>query len=246
MDSIGERVRRVREKMAEAALRSGRRPDEIFLVAASKTKDAAAVREAVAAGVDACGENRVNELEEKAALGAYDGAPKHFIGHLQTNKVNKVVGLADLIQSVTSRELLTRIDARAGQLGIVQPVLLQVNIGREETKGGFLPEETDEAVCFAAALPHLRVEGLMAIPPAWERVSDCWPGTKKYPYFDEMYQLYLDISGKKYDNTHIWCLSMGMSGDFAQAIEAGANLVRVGSAIFGKRDYQIPDIRNGE
>ncbi len=237
---MGDNVRRVREQMAEAALRAGRRPEEILLVAASKTKGADLVREAVVAGVDACGENRAQELTEKNALGAYEGAEKHFIGRLQTNKVAQVVGTADLIQSVTSRELLERIDARAGLLGITQRVLVQVNIGREETKGGFLPEETEEAVHFAASLKNLRVEGLMAIPPVPDTTTACYAAAKKYPYFEEMFQLYIDISAKKYDNTHIWCLSMGMSGDFPQAIEAGANLVRVGSAIFGKRETAAP------
>ena len=236
MESIGDNVRRVRDEMNEAALRAGAAPESIRLVAASKTKDAEAVRQAVAAGVDACGENRVNEFLEKDALGAYDGAPKHFIGRLQHNKVRQITGRVDLIQSVDSRELLQLLEKRAALLDTVQPILLQVNIGREETKGGFLPEAADEAVQEAAALPHLRVEGLMAIPPAWENLSGTWPGAKNYPYFDEMYRLYIDIREKKYDNTHIWCLSMGMSGDFAQAIVSGANMVRVGSAIFGARE----------
>ncbi len=237
MSDISENVKRVREQMAEAALRAGRKPEEILLVAASKTKDAEAVREAVAAGVDACGENRVNEFLEKDALGAYDGAPKHFIGRLQHNKVRLITGKADLIQSVDSAELLEILEKRAALLNIVQPILLQVNIGREDSKGGFLPEAADEAAAMASSLPHLRLEGLMAIPPAWENAGGTWPGAKNYPYFDEMYRLYIDIRGKKYDNAHIWCLSMGMSGDFAQAIVSGANMVRVGSAIFGARTY---------
>ncbi len=240
MESIRDNVRRVRDEIAEAALRAGRKPEEIFLVAASKTKDAEAVREAIRAGVDACGENRVNEFLEKDAQGAYEGAPKHFIGRLQHNKVRQITGKADLIQSVDSAALLELLEKRAALLDTVQPILLQVNIGREETKGGFLPEAADEAAAMAASLPHLRLEGLMAIPPAWEKESAAWPGGKKYPYFDEMYRLYIDIRGKKYDNTHIWCLSMGMSGDFAQAIVSGANMVRVGSAIFGARTAPQP------
>lgn len=235
MGSITDNVRRVRETMAEAALRAGAAPESIVLVAASKTKGAEAVREAVRAGVDACGENRVNEFLEKDALGAYAGAPKHFIGRLQHNKVRQITGRADLIQSVDSAELLRLLEARAAALETVQPILLQVNIGREASKGGFLPEAADEAAAMAAGLPHLRVEGLMAIPPAWEALSGTWPGAKNYPYFDEMFRLYIDIRSKKYDNTHIWCLSMGMSGDYAQAIVSGANMVRVGSAIFGAR-----------
>ena len=240
MDSITDNVRRVREEISEAALRAGRKPEDICLVAASKTKDAEAVREAIRAGVDACGENRVNEFLEKDALGAYEGAPKHFIGRLQHNKVRLITGKVDLIQSVDSPELLEMLEKRAALLDTVQPILLQVNIGREETKGGFLPEAADEAAAKAASLPHLRLEGLMAIPPAWENGGGTWPGAKKYPYFDEMYRLYIDIAGKKYDNTHIWCLSMGMSGDFAQAIVSGANMVRVGSAIFGARTALQP------
>ena len=240
MGSIADNVRRVREEIAEAALRAGRQPEEVFLVAASKTKDAQAVREAVQAGVDACGENRVNEFLEKDAQGAYDGAPKHFIGRLQHNKVRQITGKVDLIQSVDSAELLTLLEKRAALLEVCQPILLQVNIGREESKGGFLPEAADEAAAMAASLPHLRLEGLMAIPPAWENMGGTWPGAKKYPYFDEMFRLYIDIRGKKYHNTHIWCLSMGMSGDFAQAIVSGANMVRVGSAIFGARTAPMP------
>jgi hypothetical protein len=240
MDSITDNVRRVREKIAEAALQAGRKPEDICLVAASKTKSADAVREAIRAGVDACGENRVNEFLEKDAQGAYEGAPKHFIGRLQHNKVRQITGRVDLIQSVDSPELLELIEKRAALLDTVQPILLQVNIGREETKGGFPPEAADEAAAKAASLPHLRLEGLMAIPPAWETGGGPWPGAKKYPYFDEMFRLYIDIAGKKYDNTHIWCLSMGMSGDFAQAIVSGANMVRVGSAIFGARTALQP------
>lgn len=239
MGAITENVRRVREAMAEAAVQVGRNPESVFLVAASKTKDSEAVREAVQAGVDACGENRVSELTLKNAQGAYTGAPKHFIGHLQTNKVNAVVGVADLIQSVTSEELLRRIEARAERLQIVQPILIQVNIGREETKGGFLPEAAEEAAALAASLPHVRIDGLMAIPPAWETEYPRWPGAKKYPYFDEMYRLYIDIQSKKYDNSRNWRLSMGMSGDFTEAIKAGADMVRVGSAIFGKRESRL-------
>ncbi len=234
MNSIEENVRRIREQIAEAARKAGTQPEHICLVAASKTMDADAVRQAVRAGVDACGENRVQELVEKNAAGAYTGAPRHFIGHLQHNKVNQVVGLADLIQSVSSAELLERINRRAEALHIVQPVLLEVNIGREESKSGFFPEEAEEAAALADTLKHIRLEGLMAIPPARERFSG-----KNYPYFDEMYRLYIDMRGKKYDNNHICSLSMGMSGDFAEAISAGANMVRVGTAIFGERNYKL-------
>ena len=230
MSDISENIKRVREQMAEAALRAGRKPEEILLVAASKTKDAEAVREAVAAGVDACGENRVNEFLEKDALGAYDGAPKHFIGRLQHNKVRLITGKADLIQSVDSADLLRLIEKRAEGLGIRQRVLLQVNIGREEQKGGILPEAVPELCQFAGTLPHVSLEGLMAIPPVY--ISG-----ENYLYFEEMYQLFIDMRAKKYDNIHMNILSMGMSADYPAAIRAGANMVRVGTAIFGARFY---------
>lgn len=227
--SIAENVAEVRARIEAAA--AGR---HVILVAASKMNDAERVRQAVAAGVDACGENRVQELVEKNAEHAYDGAPLHFIGHLQKNKIKYLVGVADLIQSVDSTELLTLIDKRAEKLGVTQDVLLEVNIGREEAKSGLAPEDVVKTVEFAVPLAHVRVRGLMAIPPAAQSPDDT------RPYFAAMRELFIDIAGKKYDNTSMDFLSMGMSGDFEAAIAEGANMVRVGSAIFGARDYSRP------
>ena len=227
--SIAENVAAVRARIEAAA--QGRR---VLLVAASKMNDAGRVREAVAAGVDACGENRVQELVEKNAQGAYTGRPLHFIGHLQKNKIKYLVGVADLIESVDSAELLTLIDRRAEKLGVTQDVLLEVNIGREEAKSGLAPEDVLKTVEFAAPLAHVRVRGLMAIPPVGDSADD------SRPYFAAMRELFIDIGAKKYDNTSMDFLSMGMSGDFEAAIEEGANVVRVGSAIFGARDYSRP------
>ena len=227
--SIAENVAAVRARIEAAA--QGRR---VLLVAASKMNDAGRVREAVAAGVDACGENRVQELVEKNAQGAYTGRPLHFIGHLQTNKIKYLVGVADLIESVDSAELLTLIDRRAEKLDVVQDVLLEVNIGREEAKSGLAPEDVVKTVEFAVPLAHVRVRGLMAIPPAADSPD------KTRPYFAAMRELFIDIAEKKYDNTPMDFLSMGMSGDFEAAIAEGANMVRVGSAIFGARDYSRP------
>ena len=227
--SIAENVAAVRARIEAAA--QGRR---VLLVAASKMNDAARVREAVAAGVDACGENRVQELVEKNAQGAYTGRPLHFIGHLQKNKIKYLVGVADLIESVDSAELLTLIDRRAEKLDVVQDVLLEVNIGREEAKSGLAPEDVVKTVEFAVPLAHVRVRGLMAIPPAADSPD------KTRPYFAAMRELFIDIAEKKYDNTPMDFLSMGMSGDFEAAIAEGANMVRVGSAIFGARDYSRP------
>ena len=230
MDTVADRVKRVRETIAEAALRAGRRPEDITLVGACKTMEAEAIREAIRAGVDHMGENRCQELTEKLAQGAYAGAKLHFIGHLQQNKLKYLVGKADLIQSVDSLELLRLTDRRAESLGIRQSVLLQVNIGREEQKDGILPEALPELCEYAGKLPNISLEGLMAIPPVY--ISG-----ENYLYFDEMYQLFIDMRAKKYDNISMNILSMGMSGDYPAAIRAGANMVRVGTAIFGARTY---------
>ncbi len=230
METMADRVARVRETIAETALRAGRDPEEITLVGASKTMGAEAVREAIRAGVTDMGENRCQELTDKLAQGAYTGATLHFIGHLQQNKLKYLVGKADLIQSVDSADLLRLIDRRAESLGIRQRVLLQVNIGREEQKGGALPETVPELCDMAGHLAHLSLEGLMAIPPVY--ISG-----ENYLYFEEMYQLFIDMRAKKYDNIHMNILSMGMSADYPAAIRAGANMVRVGTAIFGARFY---------
>ena len=219
--SIAENVRAIRREIGEG----------VILVAATKMNDAAAVREAIAAGVDACGENRVQELVEKQAQGAYAGAPLHFIGHLQKNKVNKVVGACDLIESVDSAALFTCIRRRAQQLGIVQDVLIEVNIAREEQKGGCLPEEVPALLALAEAEAGVRVRGLMAIPPI-----SAQPGAN-IPWFRQMRELFVDIGGKKYNNVSMDFLSMGMTMDYMDAIGQGANMIRVGTGIFGPRAY---------
>ena len=233
MASIAENIRVIRETMAQAAKAAGREPSEVLLCAATKMNDAAAVREAVAAGVDCCGENRVQELTQKLAEGAYTGKPVHFIGHLQTNKVKQVVGKVDLIESVDRMELLECIEKTAAKLGIVQPILLEVNIGAEESKSGFSQEEIWQTVEKMADFPHCRLRGLMAIPPI-----SLHPGDNRR-YFAEMRNLFVDISKKKYDNVAMECLSMGMSGDYADAIAEGATMIRVGTAIFGPRNYNV-------
>lgn len=231
---IAENVAAVREKMDQAAREAGRDPKEVLLLAASKMNDEDRVREAIRAGVDVCGENRVQEMLEKQAKGAYEGAPLHFIGHLQKNKVKQVVGLAELIHGVDSLPLLDTISRVAAGRGLVQDLLLEVNIGAEESKSGFAPEEIPGALEYASRLPGIRVRGLMAIPPV------CSAPEENRPFFLRMKQLFIDNSEKKYDNVSMDFLSMGMSGDYAEAIACGANLVRVGSAIFGARHYGAP------
>ena len=226
---IAGNIRRIRDAMAEAAVKSGRAPGDVALVAATKTQPADHVRQAIAAGVDAVGENRVQELAEKGAEGAYLGAPLHFIGHLQSNKVNKLVGACDLIESVGSGALVAAIGKRAASLGIVQSILLEVNIGREPQKSGFFPEQAADILEAASRTAGISVLGLMAIPPNYEENErNCY-------YFDALYKLFVDISQKKYDNVSMRLLSMGMSDSYADAILAGSNMVRIGSAIFGGR-----------
>lgn len=231
MMDITESVARVKANIAAAAEKAGRRPEDIYLVAASKMNDSGRVREAIAAGIRICGENRVQEMVEKQAQGAYEGAELHFIGHLQKNKVKQVVGLASLIQSVDSLELIRLIDKTALSRGIVQDILLEVNIGAEASKSGFSPAELPSALDSIARLDAVRVRGLMTIPPI------CSSRQEIEPYFVQMKQLFIDICGKKYDNIRMDFLSMGMSADYETAIACGANMVRVGSAIFGKRIY---------
>ena len=228
--SIRENIAAIRAQIDAAARETGRTGADITLVGASKMNDAAACQEAIAAGIDALGENRVQEMTAKLAEDAYRGAPLHFIGHLQRNKVKQVVGKAALIQSIGSAELLAEVDRQAEKLGIVQDILLEVNIGGEEAKSGFAPADTDAAAEAAASRSHVRVLGLMTIPPA-----DADRDTNMR-YFEEVRALYVDIDRKLFHNNFKY-LSTGMSGDFADAIRCGANMVRVGTAIFGARDY---------
>ena len=229
--SIAENVARIRAEMASAAIAVGRDPKEILLCAATKMNDAEAVREAIRAGVDCCGENRVQELTAKLAENAYEGAPVHFIGHLQTNKVKQVVGKVDLIQSVDSEHLLAAIHKEAKKQGIVQNILLEVNVGAEESKSGFAPDEVLPLLDKISEYPNIRVKGLMAIPPISEKHGD------NVKYFEKMCKISVDIIEKKYDNVKVECMSMGMSGDYIDAIRCGSTMIRVGTAIFGPRDY---------
>ena len=183
--SIRENIQQVRENIAAAALSAGRRPEDITLVGASKMNDAAACREAIAAGIDALGENRVQEMTQKLAENAYDGAPLHFIGHLQRNKVKQVVGKVALIESVGSYELLEDIDRQAEKLGIVQPILLEVNVGGEEAKSGFAVSEVRAAAERAKSLSHVVLRGLMTIPPVAEGAHG------SVPYFEKVRALYV-------------------------------------------------------
>ena len=229
--SIAENVARIKAQMKEAAIAAGRNPSEILLCAATKMNDADAVRQAIAAGVDCCGENRVQELTQKLSENAYEGAPVHFIGHLQTNKVKQVVGKVSLIHSVDSLRLLEAVNKEAAKQGIIQDILLEINIGQEDSKSGLGKEELPSILEKMGNFSNIRVRGLMAIPPI------CQNSTDNHKFFQEMCNLSVDITAKKYDNVSVEIMSMGMSDDFADAIACGSTMIRVGTAIFGARGY---------
>lgn len=231
---IAENVKTIKLKIEEAAISVNRNPSDISLLAATKMNNSERVMEAIAAGVTHCGENRVQELLEKSKQNAYKGSTLHFIGHLQKNKVKNVVGLCDLIQSVDSKELMDLINKRALSKDIVQKILLEINIGGESAKSGISPEELPSLLEYASSLPAISVRGLMAIPPISHTQGE------NRPYFAAMRNLFVDNSSKKYDNVFMEILSMGMSGDFEDAIKEGSTMVRIGTGIFGARNYGNP------
>ncbi len=229
--SIAENIAQVKANIERAALAAGRDPKEILLVGATKMNDASRVKEAIAAGLPCCGENRVQELLEKNEAGAYEGAQLHFIGTLQKNKAKYLVGLVSLIHSVDSIELMKEISRQAVKRGIRQDILIEVNTGGEASKSGLAPGELAEILEKAGEFPGIFVRGLMTIPPI------CRAPEENLPYFDLLRQLFIDNGEKKYDNVRMDFMSMGMSGDYEAAIACGANIVRVGTAIFGRRHY---------
>lgn len=227
---LRENIARVRAELDAAAVAAGRDPACVALLAATKTQSSDTIRAAVEAGVTLCGENRVQELAAHLAGNAYGDAQVHFIGHLQTNKVKDVVGRVALIHSVSSERLLRAIAARADKLGLVQDILLEVNLAGEASKDGFSPAQAPAAAALAAGLGGVRLRGLMCIPP-----PPAQPG-ENLPYFQKLRQLAVDIRREIVHNGEdMDVLSMGMSGDYADAVAAGSTCVRVGSALFGPR-----------
>lgn len=229
MGTVTENLKIVENKISAAAEKSGRKRSDVLLVAVTKTHPPEMINEAIKAGVTDIGENKPQEIRDK-----YDDVLKvnwHMIGHLQTNKVKYVVGKCVLIHSVDSVKLAEEIDRQARKIGIVQDILIEVNISGEETKSGINPEEIYEMLDIVKDFQNIRVRGLMTIAPKTDNSI-----TSKL-HFDNIHKLFVDIRQKKYDNISMDYLSMGMSGDYEQAIECGANIVRVGSAIFGARDY---------
>ena len=231
VEQMREAVEQIRAKMSAAAREAGRDPAAVQLCAACKTRTAATVAASAALPIDVFGENHVQELCANFDAGAYCGKPSHFIGHLQTNKIKKVLGRASLIQSVDSLHLRAAIEKEAAKAALVQDVLLEVNIGAEQSKTGVAPEELWGLLDAAAAQEHIRVKGLMAIPPV---NSD---DVQNRRYLAQVYQLFVKAGERGYANVSMETLSMGMSGDFENAIREGATLVRIGTAIYGERDY---------
>ena len=232
---VEENLKAVRFNMEEAAVKSGRKPDDVILMAVTKTVPVEVINHALSLGIDYMGENRVQELNSKYDSLSREGKHIHLIGHLQTNKVRQVVGKVEMIQSVDSVRVAKAIAARSTELGIVTNALVEVNIGKEENKSGVFPEEAYELICQISEFDGLNVQGLMAIPPANCEIA------QTIRYFDEIYKLFIDIGTKNTHNNRYTMkhLSMGMSSDYAEAIMHGSTMVRVGTSIFGRRNYNI-------
>ena len=228
---IEENLKVIRNNIAEAAVKSGRQPSDIHFMAVTKTIQPVYINHAISCGIDLIGENRVQDFLEKAPDLNLEGASAHLIGHLQSNKAKKIVGKVDVIQSVDSLSIAREIAKHAKNAGIVQDVLCEINVGSEDSKFGFDPSEALENVLGIAEVEGIRVRGLMCVAPIEDNKQ------KLLKIFQNMHDIFIDISSKNIDNINMDILSMGMSGDYEEAILSGANLVRVGSAIFGPRIY---------
>ena len=233
LSDVEYNYRMINERIAEAALKSGRKREDITFLAATKTVDADTINHAISLGLDHIGENRVQELLAKYNDYDLSKCSLQFIGHLQSNKVRQIVDKVDLIQSVDSVKLANEISKQSLKINKTMDVLVEVNIGREENKSGVMPEMLEELLCQIAEMDGISVKGLMAIPPI------CDTSQKISKFFHNMNNLFIDISQKKIDNISMTILSMGMSSDYYEAILEGANMIRVGSSLFGERNYNI-------
>ena len=229
---VAQNVQKIAQDVREAALQAGRDPSEVQVMAVTKTVDPVLVNAAIGAGITLLGENKAQELCAKDDNDHKDGVQIHFIGHLQTNKVRQIVDKVSMVESVDSIKLAREIDRHCAAIGKVMDVLLEVNIGREENKTGIFPEFLPALLEEAGKLEHIRVRGLMTIPPVCETEEEV------LQYFSQMRQLFIDIKQKKYDNISMEILSMGMSADYLAAVRCGSNIVRIGTAMFGQRNYK--------
>lgn len=228
--SIRENLKEVERRVTAAAERSGRKREDITLIAVTKTRTADEINEAIECGVTDIGENKPQEVRDKFS-DVSDSVKWHMIGTLQTNKIKYIIDKVCLIHSVDSIRLMEEIDRHAQKHNLIMPILIQVNISGEETKHGVTASELPQILEYAGKLKNIHVDGLMTIAPKIEG------NITNSLHFDNIRKLFVDISQKKYDNVTMRCLSMGMSGDYETAIECGATMVRVGTAIFGERDY---------
>ncbi len=229
---VAQNVSALQEQICQAAAAAGRDPAQVRLMAVTKTVDPELVNAAIDAGITLLGENKAQELCAKYDSYHKDGVEIHFIGHLQTNKVRQIVDKVQMIESVDSLPLAEEINKRCAALNKQMPILIEVNIGREESKSGVLPEDLPALLEEISKLPAVSVRGLMAIPPV------CENNEQVSQYFYQIQQLFIDIKQKKYDNINMEILSMGMSGDYQTAIAYGSNVVRIGTAMFGQRNYK--------
>ena len=232
MSMLLDNLKDVEERIQAACDRSGRKREDVLLVAVSKTKPVEMIEEVMTAGIVDFGENKPQELRDK-----YEVLPKnlrfHMIGHLQTNKIKYVIDRVVLIHSIDSIHLAEAVNAEAKKHNRIMPVLVEVNVAQEESKSGFLVEKAENAISEIAKLSNIRVEGLMTIAPFVENAEE------NRQYFVKLRKLSVDIAAKNIDNVTMHHLSMGMTGDYEVAIEEGATMVRVGTGIFGERNYQI-------
>lgn len=229
---VAQNVRAIMQQVRDTALQAGRDPSEVQVMAVTKTVDPVLVNAAIGAGITLLGENKAQELCAKYDSYHKDDVQIHFIGHLQTNKVRQIVDKVSMVESVDSIKLAREIDRHCAAIGKVMDVLLEVNIGREENKTGIFPELLPALLEEAGKLEHIRVRGLMTIPPVCETEEEV------LQYFSQMRQLFIDIKQKKYDNISMEILSMGMSADYLAAVRCGSNIVRIGTAMFGQRNYK--------
>lgn len=233
LDSVKYNYNVIEENIARAAEKAGKRREDITFLAATKTVDVEVINYAISLGLKYIGENKVQELLSKYEGYNLNDASLQFIGHLQSNKVRQIVGKVDLIQSVDSVKLAKEVSKQSVKNNVNTDILVEVNIGMEENKSGVMPENLVELLDEIKNFDNISVKGLMAIPPI------CDSKQKIYKFFSKMNNIFIDISGKNIDNISMDILSMGMSADYEEAILSGANMVRVGSSLFGARNYNI-------
>ncbi len=224
-------ISKIKERIAEAAIKSGRNENEVRLMAVTKTVEPIFINRAIECGIDLIGENKVQEFLSKKEHLKLEGCEAHLIGHLQTNKVRQIVGEVSMIQSVDSVKLAKEISKRSEMAGITTDCLIEVNIGGEESKTGIDGAFLDELICEVSEMKSIKIKGLMTIPPI------CEDERQLNKYFSKMHRIFIDIRDKKLDNVNMTVLSMGMSSDYENAVLSGSTLVRVGTYLFGQRIY---------